>query len=154
MAAYPLVVRNAVPGLQRAFVLLWLQALLLVSWSAWRGGPPGAMAWWPLILAAFWAVGLFVLRWAFEAEAGQLRIDGPRRACARRGRPFARRDETLLRLDLALVETEDGDGAPYYHLVVATREGPLLVSESHRRARLEALKQRLEDAWRRAVPSR
>jgi len=147
VATYPLVVRNPVPGLQRAFVLLWVQVLLLVTWSAGRTGPPDGTKWWPLILLLFWIVGLFALRRAFDAEAGQLRIEAPRQARVRRGRPFARRDETLPRLDLTIVDTDDGDGTPYFHLIVGTPGGLLLVRESHRRAYLEALKARAERAW-------
>lgn len=147
MPTYPVIVRNRVPDVQRGLVLAWVAILVLITTSAWRAGPPDGTKWWPLILLLFWATGLFAVRWAFTVEAGQLTVQGAGHARVRRGRPFARSEEALGRLALSIVDAKDYEGEPYFHLVVATPGGPLVIAESHRRQPLEARKALLEAAW-------
>jgi hypothetical protein len=147
VSRYPFIVRNLVPDGQRAFVSLWVAILAVVTWKAFSAGPPDATNWWPWILLAFWLVGLLALRWAFTVEAARLVVERPRHARVERGPPFSRTHESLTRLDLAIVETRDGDGDPYFHLTVATSGGAAVVAESRRRDRLVAVKRKAEGAW-------
>jgi hypothetical protein len=135
------------PDVQRAFMALGVATLFPVTWTAWRAAPPDGTKWWPLILLFFWTFSLIALRHALGAESGVLRLDGPGRGQVVRGPPFARRTETLSRLTLDIDETEDGDGAAYFHLNVETPSGPLVIDEGYFRRRLEKVKERLEAAW-------
>jgi hypothetical protein len=102
-------------------------------------------------LLLVWAVGLFALRWSFSVEAAKLVVAGPGRAEIERGPPLRRRRHALDRLKLRLVETEDSDAGPYFHLVADAPEGPLILAEGYRRAALAALQGRIEQALAKQV---
>jgi hypothetical protein len=143
---YPLVLRNRAPWFKRGFALVWMAMLVTITITAWDAPPTDGTRLWPWILLLFWVVGLFVLRWSFTLETATLIVTGPRQARVERGPPLRRRSHSLDRLKLALVETEDSDGDPYFQLVADAPDGPLIVAEGHRRAGLVALKDKVERA--------
>ena len=145
-ASYPLVVRNIVPRVYQAFVLLWVGVLMLVTRAAWASAPPGAKHLWPWILLLFWAVGLFALHWAFGIECARLTIEGSRRARLVYGPPFRRRSIELSQMMLRIEDAKDSEGDPYFRLFTSVDERKIIISEGHNRKRLEQLRSRISDA--------
>lgn len=146
MTQYPLVVRNNVPLVLRGFVLCFLGGVALMTYVALRDGPPEPEKWWPLIMLAFWASGLFALVHMFNQEVGVLHITNPASIHIERGKAFRREEHWLPQARFWIEDTKDSDGDPYFKLMMDAPGGKLTIQESHSRARLEELQQRIEAA--------
>lgn len=146
MTHYPLVVRNNMAIGLRCFMLAFLTGVALMTYVALRDGPPAPDKWWPLIMLAFWAAGLLGLVHSLNQESSIVRITRPGSIHVTRGKAFRREEHWVGRARFWIEDGTDSDGASYFNLMMDAPGGKMTVKEGHRRARLEALQQRLEAA--------
>lgn len=146
MTEYPLVIRNIVALYLRCFMLAFVAIDALITRAAFQHGPPEPDRWWPLILAGFWALGLCGLVHAMNQETSVLRVTRAGDLRLVRGKAFRRVEHHATAARFWIEETKDGDGDPYFKLMIDAPDGPLAVKEGHRRARIEALQRRVEAA--------
>jgi hypothetical protein len=146
VTSYPLVVRNNVALYLRGFMLAFLTGVALITYIALRDGPPEPHKWWPLAMVAFWACGLFGLVHSLNQETAVIRISNPGGVHVRRGKAFRTEQHRVARARFWIEDTRDGEGDPYFKLMMDAPGGKLAVKEGHSRPRLEALQQRVEAA--------
>lgn len=149
MSEYPIIVRNRVAWFYRGFMIVWLGGVALATYAALRDGPPEPGRWWPLIMLAFWAMGVFALAWSLKQETSVVRIESDGSILIVRG-PALRR--TQCRTDHArfwIEDTQDSEGAAYFRLMIDAPGGKLAAREGHGRGELERLLAQVQSAMRR-----
>ncbi len=149
-----LLARNCVAAFGWAFVCVFVSFVAAMTWIVVRDG--AAPGWSPgatwAVVALFWLLAAGVTRYAASRPCVWLYVRAGRKLELRQRWPLRSSHQALATDDVAEIavrETKDSDGDPYFECVLTPRDGlPIRIAEGHDRATCEAACARAHAALR------